>query len=190
MRSRAAGDDLDEPDLQACLTAVARQRDLAAFEQLFRHYAPRLRLFMARQGGGQRAEELMQETMLAVWNKADRFDPARGNASQWVFTIARNLRIDAYRRDRRPAFDPADPAFVPDAPQPADDRMSGLQQAEQLRRALSTLPDEQKQLLHCAFFEELPHSAIARRFGLPIGTVKSRIRLAYGRLRQALEGGQ
>ena len=92
-----------------------------AFETIFKYYGPKVRAYMAKLArDGQAAEELMQETMLAVWNKAEQFDPARGNVSSWIFTIARNQRIDAFRREKRPTFDPSDPAFVPDDVPPAD----------------------------------------------------------------------
>lgn len=143
---------------------------------------------MARQAGdGHAAEELMQETMIAVWNKADRFDPAKGAASTWIFTIARNLRIDAFRREKRPEFDPNDPAFVPDDVAPADEAFEAQEVSAELHRAMATLPEEQVSLLKLAFFEDSSHSAIATRLNMPLGTVKSRLRLAFAKLRAALD---
>lgn len=176
-------------DLAGLLVAVGARRDVDAFETLFRHFAPRVKSYMARQAGdGQAAEELMQETMVAVWNKADRFDPAKGAASTWIFTIARNLRIDAFRRDKRPEFDPNDPAFVPDDVAPADEMFEAQEASTQLHQAMATLPEEQKTLLKLAFFEDHSHSAIATSLNMPIGTVKSRLRLAFSKLRAALDG--
>lgn len=170
------------------LAAVGQSKDIEAFEALFRHYGPRVRAYMAQLArDGQAAEELMQETMLAVWNKAHQFDPARGNVSSWIFTIARNLRIDAYRKEKRPSFDPTDPAFVPDDVPPADVEFEGRQEADRLRRAMATLPAEQLELLQLSFYNEASHSTIAAKLGLPMGTVKSRIRLAFAKLRAALE---
>jgi RNA polymerase sigma factor (sigma-70 family) len=175
------------PDLVALLFAVGAQRDLEAYEILFRYFAPRVRAYMARLGGdGQQVEELMQETMIAVWNKADRFDPSKGAVSTWIFTIARNQRIDAFRRERRPEFDPNDPAFVPEDVAPADAELDAREASEQLHRALAALPEEQAALLKLSYFEDQPHSAIAARLNLPLGTVKSRIRLAFDKLRVAL----
>jgi RNA polymerase sigma-70 factor (ECF subfamily) len=180
--------DADQsPDMVALLGAVGARRDLEAFETLFRHFAPRVKAYMARMGGdGQLAEELMQETMIAVWNKADRFDPAKGAVSTWIFTIARNLRIDGFRREKRPDFDPDDPAFVPDDVAPADAELDARQASEQLHQAIAALPVEQAALLKLSFFEDQSHSAIATRLNLPLGTVKSRMRLAFDKLRAAL----
>lgn len=180
--------DADQtPDMVALLCAVGARKDLDAYEALFRHFAPRVKAYMARMGGdGHLAEELMQETMIAVWNKADRFDPSKGAVSTWIFTIARNLRIDAFRREKRPDFDPNDPAFVPDDVAPADAEFDARQASEQLHRAIAALPEEQAALLKLSFFEDQSHSAIATRLNLPLGTVKSRMRLAFDKLRAAL----
>ena len=187
-KNPAGGTDQPTPaQLATLLVTVGRARDVAAFETLFRFYAPKIRAFMAlKTKDRQTAEELMQETMMAVWSKSGQFDPARGTVSAWVFTVARNIRIDAYRR-KLPMFDPQDPAFVADDVPPADKEVEQAQQAVLLGRALSTLPREQQDVLKKAFFEDIPHSAIAQQMNLPLGTVKSRIRLAFAKLRAALE---
>lgn len=170
------------------LCAVGKQRDVAAFEVIFRHFAPRVKGYMIRLAGdGPLAEELMQETMVAVWNKADRFDPVRGGVSTWIFTIARNLRIDAFRRENRPNFDQNDPAFVPDEVPQADMEIEERQASDQLHRAIAQLPAEQITLLRLSYFEDHSHSAIARILNIPLGTVKSRMRLAFAKLRAALD---
>ena len=111
--------ELSAEEMTLCLVRIGRSRDVASFERLFAHFGPRIRsLMMKRAMDGQLAEELMQETMMMVWRKAALFDPQRGNASAWVFTLARNVMIDNIRKTRRPEFDPTDPAFVPDAPEP------------------------------------------------------------------------
>lgn len=179
--------ELSPADLSKLLTRVGQQRDVDAFEALFRHYGPRVRSFMAmKTRDTQLAEELMQETMMAVWNKAVQFDPARGNVSAWIFTIARNQRIDAFRR-KRPMFDENDPAFVKDDIPPADVELEERQDAELLRKAMEVLPPEQLDVLKRAFFDEASHSTIAQDMGIPLGTVKSRIRLAFEKLRSTLE---
>jgi RNA polymerase sigma factor (sigma-70 family) len=178
----------DSSDARELLEAVATRRDRAAFGRLVDHFAPRLRAFL-RRGGASEAEidDIVQEAMLKVWRRAEQFDAARGGASTWIFTIARNERINLLRREVRPELDPNDPALVP-APEPsADDHVAAGQDAHQLRAALGDLPAEQAEVLNLAFFEELSHSAIAERLDLPLGTIKSRIRLAVGRLREALE---
>ncbi len=162
--------------------------DLLAFVQLFDHFAPRLKAFMLRGGAdAETAEEIAQEAMIVVWNKAAQFDRTRAALSTWIFTIARNQRIDAFRREKRPTFDPSDPAFVPDDVPPADVEFEGKQEADRLRRAMETLPPEQLELLKMSFYREASHSTIAAELGLPMGTVKSRIRLAFAKLRAALE---
>ncbi len=181
-------DEFESHNFSHLLALVGRDRNVEAFETIFKHYGPKVRAYMAKLArDGQGAEELMQETMLAVWNKAAQFDPARGNVSSWIFTIARNQRIDAFRRAKRPVFDPTDPAFVPDDVPPADVEFEGRQEADRLRRAMETLPPEQLELLKMSFYKEASHSAIAAELGLPMGTVKSRIRLAFAKLRVALE---
>nr|WP_306431175.1 sigma-70 family RNA polymerase sigma factor [Rhizobium sp. L1K21] len=180
-------DGATAPDFAKKIEAVGARQDKQAFEVLFRHYGPRIRAFMLKRNADrQQAEELMQETMITVWKKAALFDPARGNASSWIFTIARNVRIDAYRKTNRPEFDPNDPAFVPDEVIPADEVVQMGQSAERVRSAMEVLPPEQLQLLKLAFYEEASHSAIAEKLNLPLGTVKSRIRLAFAKLRDAL----
>lgn len=175
-------------DLGTKLVAIAASADMVAFEALFREFSPRIRAYLLKMTRDpQASEDLMQETMIAIWRKAGQFDPSRGHASAWIYTIARNIWIDAWRRQRRPVFDPDDPALVadpePDAPKLMEDRESSAA----LHAALKNLPPEQVELIKMSFFDEASHSTIATRLGLPIGTVKSRIRLAFGRLRTALE---
>ncbi|MFS2324198.1 sigma-70 family RNA polymerase sigma factor [Brucella sp. H1_1004] len=186
MNERTASEN--QPSLEELMLAVSSRRDVDAFEVIFKHFAPRIKAYMAKLSADtQTAEELMQETMITVWNKADQFDFSKGALSTWIFTIARNQRIDAVRRERRPEFDPTDPAFVPDEEQPADMKLSKQQSASQLRAAMAALPTEQCALLELAYFEESSHSAIAKKLNLPLGTVKSRLRLAFSKLRAALE---
>lgn len=170
------------------LDAVASRGDVAAFEILFRHFGPRVKTYMLRQTKNlHMAEELMQETMVTVWRKAALYDPARGNVSAWIFTIARNLFISACRKQNRPEFDPNDPAFVPAATEPADVGLASRQDAETLHAALLDLPSEQRELVQRSFFGDVPHSTLAQEFGLPLGTVKSRIRMAIAKLRKSME---
>ncbi|MBU0724453.1 MAG: sigma-70 family RNA polymerase sigma factor [Alphaproteobacteria bacterium] len=176
------------PAYEELLVAVGRHRDRAAFAELFAHFAPRLKTYLTRIGsGGEMVEEVVQEAMLMVWRRAETFDPAQASASTWIFTIARNKRIDALRRVRRPEIDPEDPALVPDAPKPADEAMAESQRDAAIKRVLKTLPEEQAALLRQAYFEDKSHSTIAAESDLPLGTVKSRIRLALAKLRQGLE---
>jgi RNA polymerase sigma factor (sigma-70 family) len=179
----------DGRSLDDLLVAVARDRDRAAFALLFGQIAPRLKAYLVRCGvAASQADELVQEVMLMVWRRADSFDPARSAASTWIFTIARNKRIDAIRRDRRPEFDPEDPALVPDQAPAADRSIEAAQDSARLRDAILKLPSEQAELLRLVYFEDQPHTMIAQQSGLPLGTVKSRLRLAMARLRRELTG--
>ncbi len=173
------------------IEAVALRRDRSAFAELFHHFAPRLKAFGLRSGAGaDAAEEMAQETMISVWRRAETFDRSRAAASTWIFTIARNKRIDLIRRTAKPILDAEDfllinPGTVSEA---ADGAAIAMQSQEQIRELLTYLPAEQKLVLEKAFFEDKTHNVIADELNLPLGTVKSRIRLALGRLRIALQG--
>lgn len=173
--------------LGQALVAIGRDRDRAAFHTLFAHFAPRVKGYLIRQRcNPAQAEEIAQETMVNVWRKAHLYDPAKATPATWVFTIARNLRIDAIRRDRRPDFDAEEPTLLPAAEPAPDDVLSDGQQARRVRAALDQLPDEQRQVVLLAFYEDKAHSEIAEHLGLPLGTVKSRLRLAFKKVRDAL----
>jgi RNA polymerase sigma-70 factor (ECF subfamily) len=167
---------------------IATHADKAAFTRLFAYYAPRVKGYLLRLGlGSAEAEEVCQEVMVAVWRKAASFDRRQASVATWIFRIARNRRIDAFRRDQRAALDAHDPAFQPE-PEAAPDRAAETTQREaQLRRALADLPEEQSALIRVAFYEDLSHSQVAERTGLPLGTVKSRLRLAFAKLKIRLQ---
>lgn len=178
-----------EPSMSDLLVRVGQQRDIELFELLFRHFGPRVKAYMAKTGSRTNAEELMQETMVAVWNKAAMYDPAKGAASTWIFSIARNLRIDAYRREKHPEFDENDPALQPATEMAADNRIEGEQSANLIRKALADLPPDQAEVLRLAYYEDNSQSEIATALSLPLGTVKSRMRLAFSKLRAVLGTG-
>lgn len=176
--------------LNALVVSVGRARDRAAFKELFDHFAPRVKGYLMRLGaGGAVAEDLAQEAMLILWRKAELFNSEKASASTWIFSIARNLRIDAIRKERRPEIDANDPTFLPEAERDADETMDWAQVEDRLKLAFADLPREQAQIVELSFLADKPHSAIAAEPGLPLGTVKSRIRLAMPRLRIALEDG-
>ncbi len=171
----------------ALVRRIAAQRDKAAFAELFRAIGPKIKGFLMRRGtDAGDADELVQEVMLLVWRRAESFDPARASALTWIFTIARNQRIDRIRRERRPDFDPEDPAFTPDPVDAADVAFEAAEDSARVRAALLTLPPEQADLLKMAYFEDKSHRVIADETRLPLGTVKSRLRLALARLRDSL----
>jgi RNA polymerase sigma-70 factor (ECF subfamily) len=177
----------DIAEMDVLLGRVAASQDRAAFAALFAHFAPRVKAYLLRLGAPSAvAEELAQEALLSVWRKAHLFDPAKASAATWLFTIARNLRIDAIRRERHPELDPEDLMPEPDA-----DADAGLTLAEnegRLRIALKQLPADQIQVVELSFFADKPHSQIAQELGIPLGTVKSRLRLAMARLKRAMGG--
>jgi RNA polymerase sigma-70 factor (ECF subfamily) len=172
-------------DDDALLLRVA-QRDREAFATLFGRYAGRIKAFLMRAGfPAAEADEGAQEVMLAIWRRAATFDPVRAGAATWIFAVARNRRVDMLRR-RRPEPDPADPQFRPDPLDPADRLAERAARDSAVRAALADLPSEQRALVRLAFYEGLTHSEAAQAMELPLGTVKSRLRLAMGRMRGAL----
>lgn len=180
---------MDRDRQAALMQAVAQRGDRAAFATLYDHFAPRLKAYMMRLGAAEDvAEELAQESLISAWRRAATFDPVQASVATWLFTIARNKRIDRLRRERRPEIDPNDPALVPDDVPAPDSGVDQAQTEARLRRAMSSLPADQTHLLQLAFFGDLSHRAIAEREKLPLGTVKSRIRLALARLRAQLDG--
>ena len=160
-------------------------QDKTAFAALFRHFAPRVKAFLMKSGAGETlAEECTQEVMATLWQKAHLFDPSRASVSTWIFTIARNRKIDALRRQKRP--EPEDLPWGPEAEPDQAEAMSLRQESEKLAEAVAQLPDKQRKLIEKAYFGDLSHSEIAAETGLPLGTIKSRIRLALERLRHAM----
>ena len=185
--NRPGSASLDREAFADLVQAIAERQDRAAFGSLFAYFAPRVKGYLMRIGAdaGQ-AEELTQEAMLAVWRKAATFDRRQSSVSTWVFTIARNKRIDGLRRDRRPELDPTDPLLVPASPQQADEIYDIAESDERIKAAVAELPAEQRELLELAFYEDKSHRDIATLRGLPLGTVKSRLRLALARLRKSI----
>lgn len=165
---------------------IRDRKDQQAFAELFGHFAPRVKAFLMKSGAdASLAEECTQDVMATLWHKAHLFDPTRASVATWVFTIARNRRIDVLRKQRRP--DPEDLPWGPEADPDQEDVLTLQQESEQLRAALSQLPMAQKELIEKAYFGDLTHSEIASQTGLPLGTIKSRIRLALDRLRHAMK---
>jgi len=166
---------------------VARHRDREAFAVLFDDFAPRINGYLRRLGMDPAgAEDLAQEVMTVLWHKAELFDPQKSSLATWLFRVARNRRIDGMRRDRSYLIDPTDPIFQPDEAEPADEALDSARRDERVRKAMLGLPDNQAELLRYAYFMGLTQSQIAEQTGLPLGTVKSRIRLAFARLRTVL----
>ena len=167
--------------------------DRTRFRSVFEEYGPRLRTYYLRQGvSPAQADELIQEVMLVVWNKSDGFDPEQGTLGTWIFTIARNRMIDSIRRQHRPKPDPDDPCWVEDkldqtaSPESAAHRR---RRAESLAAALRELSQDQRAILELLYFEGKSMSEVADAQGIPLGTLKSRVRRAMQMLRERLPRG-
>lgn len=177
--------------LALCMQQIAVEQSREAFSEVFAYFAPRLKSYIMRLGSdATTAEEIMQEVMLNVWRKAKQYDPKQASVSTWIFRIARNRRIDNHRKQNKPDLDAADPMLQPVQAEQPDITVNRLQLEKVVQREMATLPDEQLILLKAAFYEGLSHSEIAKTYGIPLGTVKSRIRLAFQRLRGRLESEQ
>ncbi|MBC7153039.1 MAG: sigma-70 family RNA polymerase sigma factor [Rhodobacteraceae bacterium] len=174
-----------QDDWNDLMMRIRDDRDMAAFADVFRHYGPRVKGFLMKSGAGSAlAEELTQDVMATVWHKANQFDPERAGVATWIFTIARNRRIDALRKSRRP-----EPEDLPWGPEPEPDQADAISLQQETRRlgaALAALPKAQRDLIERAYFGDLSHSEIAAETGLPLGTIKSRLRLALEKLRHKM----
>lgn len=174
-------------DLARLIEAVAAERDREAFAALFDYFAPRIKAVLMRSNTpAAAAEELAQDAMLTVWRKAALFDRSRAGASAWIFTIARNLRIDVARRDQRGKVLDLEQSELLEPPPRPDEEFDTSEREQRVRAALTHLSDDQIAVVRLSFFEGKAHGDIARELELPLGTVKSRIRLAMNRLRDLL----
>ena len=184
-RPAPTGAAFSPAELTDLLVRVSTSADRQAFTTLYGYFAPRVKGFLMRNGApADLADDLAQETMVKVWRKAKLFDPAKAAAATWIFTIARNARIDAARRAAKPALDPDEPALMPEPEPTADVRLERADRDEKLRSAFNCLPDNQREVVELHFLEDAAHSEIAERLGVPLGTVKSRLRLAFEKIRK------
>lgn len=169
----------------ALMQRVCAHQDRAAFAQIFQHFAPRVKGFLMKSGSDAAlAEELAQDVMATVWQKSAQFDPVRASLSTWIFTIARNRRIDHFRRTRRPEPEALD--WGADIEPDQADVYQAAEETRRLTEALASLPEAQRAMIERAYFGDMSHSEIVAQTGLPLGTIKSRIRLALERLRLTL----
>ena len=179
---------LDTTDPNSLIQRIAERQDRTALAALFELFGPRIKSMMLKLGASDAlAEDLVQETFLSVWRKAALFSSQRGAASTWIFTIARNLRIDQLRRQsNKPYEDLSTMDLASDAPS-GSFLVERHQVIDRVTAAIGTLSTEQQQVIQLSFIHDLPHAEIAAKVGIPLGTVKSRLRLAYERLRPMLE---
>ena len=183
----ADGSVPDRVVMTEAMLRVRDQKDRVAFESLFIHYAPRVKGYLMRQGANAgAAEEIAQEAMFSVWRKAHLFNPNRASASTWIFAIARNLRIDALRKERRPEVDFDDPALVPDPELGPELSLERAESEVYVANALAALPEDQSTVMRLSFFKGMSHGEIAEALEIPLGTVKSRLRLAFQKIKVAL----
>ncbi|MEL7487439.1 MAG: sigma-70 family RNA polymerase sigma factor [Pseudomonadota bacterium] len=174
-------------EMNELLVRIAMTADKEAFGRLYAFFGPRVKGYMMRIGASaEEAEDLAQDAMLKVWRKAKLFDPGKASASTWIFTIARNIRIDALRRASKPGLSGDEPSLLPEEEPQADAVVERRERDERIREAFSTLPEQQHEVVRLHFIEDESHSTIAERLGLPLGTVKSRLRLAFGKIRKEL----
>lgn len=183
--------DRIEPTDETLLARVGAG-DRAAFADLFGRYAGRIKGYLMRLGAGAAmAEDLAQDVMVTIWRRAASFDPAKAKAATWVFVIARNAWIDKLRREKTElAYRQANPATEISDDEAPDEAAARIQSQDQIEAALALLSEDQRRVVQLAFFEDRPHSEIAVRLELPLGTVKSRLRLALAKLRTHWEQGQ
>jgi RNA polymerase sigma factor (sigma-70 family) len=171
------------------MSRIAERADRDAFRELFDHFAPRIKGLLIKRGvDRETAEEIAQETLVIVWRKAALYDPRGGDAAAWIYTIARNLCTDAARRVTRSGKAVAASALESwTEPFWTAGGFEHPMDGERVREALRKLPADQKIAIKLAYLEERPHSEIATELQIPLGTVKSRIRLAMARLRTLLD---
>lgn len=182
-----AGTVAPPPELADWLAAVSQRRDRQAFAQLFQWFAPRVKRYMQRQGADpDLAEDLAQETLVQVWRKAGQYDPGKAVPSAWVFTVARNLRIDRLRRQRLYEVELTEEADAEDEHGDGHQRTLERLDARHLTALVGALPSEQVEVIRLAYFEGLSHAEVGKALDVPLGTVKSRLRLALGKLRTAM----
>jgi RNA polymerase sigma-70 factor (ECF subfamily) len=188
---RVGGDALSESERQRfcdLLVAVASHQDRQAYSELFAYYAPRVKSYLMRLGAdGPSAEEIAQDVMVTVWRKAGLFDRSQASVSTWIFRIARNRRIDVFRRAKKPDLDSEEQMVLPSRIEAPGERLEAMETEVRVREALKGLPAEQLDMLKLAFYEGLSHREIADRLDVPLGTVKSRIRLAFLKMKSKLD---
>ena len=178
-----------DKELTFLIGRIASFKDKTAFSELFKLVGPRIKGYLMKLGSSDvAAEDILQEVMLTVWRKSETFDRSKAAVSTWLFTIARNKRIDMLRKEIRPQLDPLDPMLSPNQEAAADDIYGSNQEAMKISKAIEQLPTEQAVLIKMTYYEDKSHSIIADELKMPLGTVKSRIRLASTRLRKLLEG--
>ncbi|SCA56551.1 RNA polymerase sigma factor [Candidatus Terasakiella magnetica] len=177
----------DSNELTALLVKVSKERDKQAFAALFEHFAPRVKSYVFKLGSDETmAEEIAQQTLLQVWRKAHLFNADMAAASTWIFRIARNLRLDVLRKEKHFDYDDHDLTEIEDKRDNQEKQLDQNQHAHIVRTALQQLPAEQIEIVRLSFYEGLSHGEISKHLDVPLGTVKSRMRLAFKRIKDSV----
>jgi len=177
-----------DDDLTLCLELIGKNQDKLAFNNIFRYFAPRLKSFLVKAGStDSQAEEVIQEVMIAVWTKSSTYDSTKSSVSTWIYTIARNKRIDKIRKEKRHYLSESDEGLEIPVDSTQEKEIFSAQVSNSLKKYMSNLPEEQSKLLKLSYFYNKTHADISEELKIPLGTVKSRIRLALTKMRHLVE---
>ena len=177
-----------DDDLTLCIELIGKSQDKLAFNNIFRHFAPRLKSFLVKAGSTEtQAEEVIQEVMIAVWTKSSTYDSSKSSVSTWIYTIARNKRIDKIRKEKRHYLSESDEGLEIPVDSTQEKEIFSAQVSNSLKKYMSNLPEEQSKLLKLSYFYNKTHADISEELKIPLGTVKSRIRLALTKMRHLVE---
>ena len=178
----------DDDDLTLCVELIGKNQDKLAFNNIFRYFAPRLKSFLVKAGStDSQAEEVIQEVMIAVWTKSSTYDSSKSSVSTWIYTIARNKRIDKIRKEKRHYLSESDEGLEIPVDSTQEKEIFSAQVSNSLKKYMSNLPEEQSKLLKLSYFYNKTHADISTELKIPLGTVKSRIRLALTKMRHLVE---
>ena len=179
--------DTDD-DLTLCVELIGKNQDKLAFNSIFKYFAPRLKSFLVKAGStDSQAEEVIQEVMIAVWTKSSTYDSSKSSVSTWIYTIARNKRIDKIRKEKRHYLSESDEGLEIPVDSTQEKEIFTAQVSNSLKKYMSNLPEEQSKLLKLSYFYNKTHADISTELKIPLGTVKSRIRLALTKMRHLVE---
>ena len=178
----------NDEDLTLCVELIGKNQDKLAFNSIFRYFAPRLKSFLVKAGStDSQAEEVIQEVMIAVWTKSSTYDSSKSSVSTWIYTIARNKRIDKIRKEKRHYLSESDEGLEIPVDSTQEKEIFSTQVSNSLKKYMSNLPEEQSKLLKLSYFYNKTHTDISTELKIPLGTVKSRIRLALTKMRHLVE---
>ena len=177
-----------DDDLTLCIELIGKNQDKLAFNSVFRYFAPRLKSFLVKAGStDSQAEEVIQEVMIAIWTKSSTYDSSKSSVSTWIYTIARNKRIDKIRKEKRHYLSESDEGLEIPVDSTQEKEIFSAQVSNSLKKYMSNLPEEQSKLLKLSYFYNKTHADISTELKIPLGTVKSRIRLALTKMRHLVE---